>query len=264
MVEIRYQNQYEVTDLAGCTVSEARARYQEELGIPAKAYVKVNGSKIRNREEADTIINDDDRLSFGVTHRRGVYFLGALILALAVTGGVFASGFVNGSASLTGAAISDTNFAEVSLNTTGTSSIGWNGYGFFKGSLESVYPSHAASGTPVFNVDTATSGYTGDLVVTVSLGNADQLAQKYRVLALKIAMENSANQIIDINESGAADANDWVMLTLDNGSVTLFPGGSADDMTVRILSGFYTTQVKPAGTWGGAADPQLFCEVSQR
>jgi hypothetical protein len=264
MIEIRYKDQYEVTDLAGCTVSEARARYQEELGIPAKAYVKLNGSKLKTKAEGKTVINDDDRLSFGVSHPRGAYYLAALLLALAITGGVFASGFINGSASITGAVLANNNFAEVTVNSTGINDISWNGYGFFKGAVGSTYPTHSVNGTPIFNINTYDSGYTGDLVVTVSLGNADQLAKKYRVLALKLAMENSANQTLDINESGAADSNDWVMLTLDNGSVNMYPGGISDNMTVRVMSGFYITQVKPFGTWNGDDAPQLFAEVAQR
>jgi hypothetical protein len=264
MIEIRYKDQYEVTDLAGCTVREARDRFQEELGIPSKAYVKLNGSKLNAKAEGSTVINDDDRLSFGVSRIRGAYYITAMLLALVITGGVFASGFINGSTTLTGAAISDSNFAEVSVNTTGVADISWAGFGFFKGALSSTYPTHSANGTPIFNVNTFTSGYTGDLVVNVSLGNADQLATKYRVLALRLAMLNSANQTMDINESGTADADDWVMLTLDNGSVSMFPGGISDNMTVRVLSGFYITQVKPNGVWGGDAQPQLFAEVVQR
>ena len=132
MIEIRYGDQYEVTDLAGCTVREARDRFQKELGIPTKAYVKLNGSKLKGKSEATTVINDDDRLSFGVSRIRGAYYVAALLLALAITGGVFASGFINGSTTLTGAAISDSNFADVTVNTTGTSAISWSGYGFFK------------------------------------------------------------------------------------------------------------------------------------
>src|SRR3989304_1683596 len=123
MIEIRYKDKYEVTDLAGSTVSEARARYGEELGIPSKSYVKLNGSRIKSKAEADTVINDDDRLSFKVPQRRGAYFMAALLLALALTGGVFASGFINGSASLTGASIPPPNLAPVTGNGAGTGAI---------------------------------------------------------------------------------------------------------------------------------------------
>jgi hypothetical protein len=266
MVEIRYGDQYEVADLAGMTVEEAREQFRAELGIPDRAAAKLNGSKVKGSAELDTVLNDDDNLAFAVTKRNlGAYLVGALLLALALTGGVFAVGFINGSATLTGATISNSNFADVSVNTTGFTAISWSGYGFFKGSVNSTYPGHSANGTPVFNIDTKTSGYTGDLVVSVTLGNADQLAKVYRLLALKLAMYDSNNTIMDINASGGAgDANDWVMLTLDNGSVSMFPKSTGNISTVRVKSGFYLTHVFPFGGWQGSAKPELFCEVAQR
>ena len=35
------------------------------------------------------------------------------------------------------------------------------------------------------------------------------------------------------------------MLTLDNGSVSMFTAAGSDNMTVRVKSGFYITQVYP-------------------
>ena len=267
MIEIRYKDQYEVTDLAGCTVSEARARYQEELGIPSKAYVKLNGSKLAARAEAETVINDDDRLSFGTTRIRGAYLLGALLLALAITGGVFASGFINQSITLGGATSVNYNFAEVSSNTTGINALSWNVYGFFRGAVSSNYTGASVNGTPIFNLDTWSSHYDGDLTVTVSLGNTDKLSKIYRVLALKLAIFNSANQTVDINEDGSANiTDDWAMLTLNNGSVSMFPKGIAngDNMTIRVMSGFYITQVYSANWTNGTPFPDLFAEVAQR
>jgi len=259
MVEIRFGDQYEVTDLAGYTVSEARKQFKAEFGIPNKARARLNGRKVRASIEDDMILNDDDKLFFVAEKSRAPFLVGALLLALALTGSVFAFGFINGNTTLNGS-VANSNFAEVSVNTTGIASISWSGYGFFKSSIPV-----SANGTPMFNIDTATSGYTGDLVVSVTLGNSDQLAKVYRVLALKLGMYNADNTPMDINEDGTANAaTDWVMLTLDNGSVSLFPNGSANITTVRLMGGFYITHVKPFGAWGGSAAPQLFCEVAQR
>ena len=258
MVEIRYGEQYEVTDLAGMTVSEAREQFRAEFGIPDRATAKLNGSKVKTGAEFDTVLNDDDKLTFAVAKSKAAYLVGAMILALAATGGVFAYGFVNASTTLNGS-IAEANFADVSVNTTGISSITWSGYGFFKGSINT-----SGNGTPIFNIDTSVSGYTGDLVVTVSLGNADQLVEQYRMLSLKLDMGNPDGSNMDINEDGNANGADWVMLTLDNGSVSMFPGGTANISTVRVKSGFYITHVRPNGGWGGSADPDLFCEVAQR
>lgn len=255
MVEIRFRDQYEVTDLAGLTVSEARERFREDFGIPDKATAKLNGTTVKGSVERDTVLNDDDKLTFTVSRGMGAYLVGAALLALAVTGGVFTFGFINATTSLNATTIAS-NFADVTANATGSANVSWNAYGFFKGSI--------GGPNTIFNITPAV-GYTGDLVTTVTVGNADDLVKRYRVLALQLEMVDEATQtVLDINESGGAgDANDWVMLSLDNGSVSLFTDGSAS-MSLRVKRGFYITHVHPFGGWQGSATPELFCEVAQR
>jgi hypothetical protein len=180
--------------------------------------------------------------------------VGAALLALAVTGGVFAFGFINATTSLNATTI-ESNFADVTANATGSANVTWNAFGFFKGSI--------GGPNTIFNIAPA-AGYTGDLVTTVTIGNADDLVKRYRVLNLQLEMVDEATQtVMDINESGTVDANDWVMLSLDNGSVSLFTDGSAP-MSLRVKRGFYITHVHPFGGWQGSATPELFCEVAQR
>lgn len=257
MVEIRYGDQYEISDLAGQTIGEAREHFKTEFGIPDKASARLNGSKVKTSAEIDTVLNDDDKLTFAVSRSRTPFLVGALLLALAVTGGIFTFGFINASTSLSGVTLQDTNFADVSVNATGTANITWTAFGFFKGVI----------GGPnnLFDVVPA-SGYTGDLVVTVSLGNADELAAQYRVLALQLEIVNASdNTTLDINESGGVgDDSDWVMLTLNNGEVSMFTdANSGAAMAVRVKSGFYITHVRPFGGWTGV-QPDFFCEVAQR
>jgi molybdopterin converting factor small subunit len=254
MVEIRYDDQYEIADLAGQTVSEVREQFKADFGIPDKARAKLNGRKIKKSLEPDTVLNDDDKLSFAINKSKGAYLVGALLLALAVTGSIFAYGFVSASTTID-AVTFDSDFASVTVNKSDPPT--WEAYGFFKGSIDGP--------KPIFDVDTATSGYTGDLVVTVSIANADELVKAYRALALKIDMVYSDDTLVDINEDGTANAtNDYVLLTLGNGSVDMFPGGSADVYTVRVQSGFYATHIWGLGGWDGKEDPQLYCEVAQR
>ena len=257
MVEIRYGEQHEIADLAGHTVSEAREQFKAEFGIPDKARAKLNSSKVKGSAELDTVLNDDDKLSFAVAKGKGAYLVGALLLALSITGGVFAYGFINAAATLN-ADIKSSNFADVSVNSS-YSTLTWTGYGFYKGAITGP--------VGIFDIDTATSGYTGDLVVSVSIGNADALSKYYRVLALKLDMVYPNGGPLDINEDGSASAaTDWVMLSLSNGTVDMFPAGSDNICTVRVKSGFYITHVWPSGGWpaGGSSDPDLFCEVAQR
>ena len=116
MVEIRYGEQIEVTDLAGQTIGEAREHYKSAFGIPDKAKAKLNGSKVKPSAEIDTVLNDDDQVTFAVPRSRTPFLIGALLLALAATGGMFAFGFLN--ANLTLSATTHTDFASVTTNTS--------------------------------------------------------------------------------------------------------------------------------------------------
>src|SRR4030066_219678 len=131
MVEIRYGDQYEVSDLAGQTVCEARELFKTDLGIPNKAQARLNGSKVKPSAELDTVINDDDKLTFAVSRSRTPLLIGALLLALAVTG---------------------------------------------------------------------------------SLANADTLVKCYRMLAVKLVLCDSTNNLMDINEDGTINGDDYVLL----------------------------------------------------
>ncbi len=162
-------------------------------------------SKIKSGAEIDTLFNDDNKLVFAIYRSRVPYLVGALLLTLAVTGGIFAFGFINATTTLAATTV-NSNFADVSVNTTGIAAITWNAFGFFKGSI--------AGPNSIFNI-TPAAGYAGGLATTVTLGNADQLVKQYRLLALQLEMVDfSTNATLDINDDGAAGADDWVMLTL--------------------------------------------------
>ncbi|MFC1961788.1 hypothetical protein ACFLWN_01900 [Chloroflexota bacterium] len=252
MVEIRYKEFNEVTDLAGLSIAEARQQFKNELGIPDKAQARINGKKVNRELETETSICDEDTLTFAVARNRGAYMVAALLLALAVTGGVFAYGFVTASNPLTVTA-KQADFAGVTANTTGSPT--WEPYGFFKGSI---------TGGPIFDVNTHKSQYAGNFVLTVSIANADQLVSCYRVLALKIDAIDGVGNPVDVNGTGTYDsANDYALLTLGNGSVDLFMGGAADNYTIRVISGFYVSHVWGSG-WAGSPAPLLFAEVAQR
>jgi hypothetical protein len=254
MIEIRFKEKYEAADLAGMTVGEVREQFREILKIPERASVKLNGTAVKGNAEFDTVVNNNDKLTFAVSKGMGAYLVGAALLALAVTGGVFASGFINSTTSLNAATI-ESNFADITANITGSAAVTWNAFGFFKGSIPGP--------NDIFEI-TPAAGYTGDLVTTITIGNADDLIKRYRVLSLQIEMvDRATGAALDINDSGTADANDWMMLTLDNGSVSLFTDGNTN-MSVRVKGGFFATHIHPAAGWQGSATPELFCEIAQR
>jgi molybdopterin converting factor small subunit len=253
MVEIRYQDQFEVSELAGQTVSEAREQFKAEFGIPNKAQAKLNGLKVKSGAEIDTVLTDDDKLTFVVSRSKGAYLVGALLLALTVTGSIFAAGFINNTATINVGTI-NSNFADVTANAS-AGTLTWGGFGFYKGTIAGT-----GSEVGIFNI-TPAAGYPSDLVTTVTLSNADELSKVYRVLALRLEMV-VADVPVDIS---AGAGNTVAMLTLENGSVSLFTDQGDSPMTVRVKSGFYITHMRPAGGFGASnEDPQLFCEVAQR
>jgi hypothetical protein len=248
MVEIRYGDQFEISDLAGQTIGEARGQFKAEFGIPDKASARLNGSKVKSHAEIDTVINDDDKLTFAVSRSRTPFLIGALLLALAVTGSVFAFGWIN--ATTTISATVGNNFADVTANNSIT---GWTAHGNTKGNI--------SAGT-LFQID-RDSTYTGDLVISIGFGNAGDLVKQYRVLSLQLEIVQTGN-VTNVLDISAGNSANWTMLSLTNGTVDLFPYNATQNMTLRVKSGFYITQAKGTGTWGGASAPQLFCEVAQR
>lgn len=255
MVEIRYGDQYEVTNLAGQTISEAREQFRSEFGIPDKARARLNGGKVKASAESDTVLNDDDKLSFAASKSRTPFLIGALLLALAVTGGVFAYGFTTTSVTIN-ASTTGYDFASVTGNFSDLPT--WTTYGKFRGAISGP--------KPIFDINTSNSTYTGDLTITVSLANADQLSTVYRVLALKLTLKESddGTTLVDINEDSANNSADFVLLTLSNGSVDMYPDGTAGSMTIFVESGFYISNIVGGGWTSGYEDPQLFAEVAQR
>jgi hypothetical protein len=242
MVEIKYAEYFEVSDLAGQTIGEAREQYKDVFGIPDKAKAKLNGSKVKSSAEANTVLNDDDQLTFAVSRSRVPFLIGALLLALAATGGIFAFGFTNANITLTGTTQTDFVTINASMNAPT-----WDVWGIFKGDIPDG---------DLFYIKPA-DGWTGDLVVTVSLGNVGELAKAYRALALQL-------QLIDSNDGVTVlplglDQQQIVLLSLDYPTVNMFYDGTVN-MTVKVIGGYYVATHFPHN---GETSPIIFCDVTQ-
>jgi hypothetical protein len=253
MIEIKYKQNLEVADIAGQTVAETRAQYRKEFDLTGKTAAFLNGKKLNAAAESGIILNDDDKLQFKANSNHRVAFLvGALVLAMLITGSVFAYGFTNATVSLSATASSN-NYADVSANTTDP--VTWTARGLEKGKT--------GDGT-LFDVNTITSGYTGDLSVSVVLGNADQLIKVYRMLTLVIEVRDSAGDLVDINLDGLTNDSDVTLLTMENGSVTFgIDQATADVYTIKVKSGAFICNLN-AGWSAGDAAPMLYCEIAQR
>jgi hypothetical protein len=254
MIEIRYKDSLDLADIAGNTVAEARESFKKSFGITEKAFAFINGKKVSPANEADTILYDKDNLVFRLPNGRGlVYAAGALLLAMVITSGVFAYGFTNASVTLS-ATTSSNNFANVSANTS--VSLSWTARGLQKNST--------GAGT-LFDISTASSSYSGDFIAVVMLANVDDLVKVYRNLGLEIEVRNSSGNLVDINSDGICNNQDVALLTLNNGSVSLFITQTAPTVyTVKVKSGYYACNAVKAGWSPTIASPQLYCEVAQR
>ena len=241
-------------DIAGQTVEESRGLYKALCNIPDKAVATLNGKKVKASEETSTILCDEDSLTFKIAKRsKSAYLVGALLLGLVITGSVFAYGYSTASTTLSVTA-AGADYASVTANTSSTPN--WFARGLFKGST--------GSGT-LFDVDTTSSNYTGDMTVTVTIANIDEIVDVYRHLALSIEVRDSGNNLVDINGDGNADSKDYDLLTLGNAAVDLnMTQVTADSYTIKLLNGYYLTNVWGSGWTSGHEIPTLYCEVAQR
>lgn len=178
-------------------------------------------------------------MSFMKKSKRNLFLLGALALALVITGGIFAGAWF--SAANDGSITTEADFASVSATPLNITDVQGGESGNVTG------PQTIFTITPAGN-------YTGDLLVTVYLTNAPDLTSTFESLQLKVKSANQGNGL---------GASDWQLLSLDNESVIIpvtgYTGGTPFDVTVE------------GGTWHAQPDiatndPELdlYCEVSQR
>ena len=254
MVEIIYKNHSEVADLADKTLTEVREQLKEDFGIPYKAKATLNGKTVERRLESQTRLNDDDRISFTSASRKGILLIGALLLALIITGVQYAYGFI-GDNTILNVTSAGTDFVTVTANVS--SSPQWTAYGYITAG--------STGGGTLFDIDTTIANYVGDMIATITLANVTDMVEVYRYLALSIEIRDSSNNLVDINNDGEADINDFSLLTLNNAVIAMhFSQSTADIYTVKLRNGTYRSNPTGGGWSSDAHIPVLHCEVSQR
>ena len=239
MVEIRYGEHYEMADLAGRSVADAREQYKPEFGIPDKAQASLNGKGIGTKHELVTALGDNDSLTFAQKSRKGLFFIGAILLALAITGGVFAYGATTTTVDLLLTGTSD--YAAVVAEGSPPT---WTVWGKFKG---------AVTAGDLFEI-TPETNYTGDMVALITLTNTYDLVETYRVLVLEI----------EIWDQTPAQVGTTEYLTMDKGviEIEIDQSGFTSPYDVRLVNGFYITHRSP---WTvGKEDPTILCDVIQK
>ncbi len=243
MVEIRYGEHYEMADLAGRSIAQAREQYKQEFGIPDKAQASLNSKGIGQKHEPKTALGDNDSLTFAEKSRKGLFFIGAILLALAITGGVFAYGQTTTTVGLALDAQSD--FAAVAAASPTPT---WDVWGSYKGSVDTGDLFTVTPDVP--------GGWTGDMSVVLTLTNAHELVAAYRILVLEI-------EIWDSTPVTPVKVGTTEYLTMGNGEISIDITQTVNPpYHVNLSDGFYITH---KGGWTASAeDPSIFCQVLQR
>jgi len=244
MVEIRYGERYEMADLAGRSIADAREQYKQEFGIPDKAQARLNSKGIRQKHEPVTALGDNDSLTFAEKSRKGLFFIGAILLALAITGGIFAYGATADIVDLDLTAQAD--FAAVLENTVDPPT--WDVWGSYKGSVD--------TGDLFTVTPDATGGWTGDMSIVLTLTNAHELVAAYRILVLEVEIWDSAGTPVKV------DGPEYLTMGTGEISFEIDQTGFTAPYDVRLTGGFY---ISHRGGWTtNYEDPSIFCQVLQR
>jgi len=183
--------------------------------------------------------------------KRFLILLGALLIVLSICGGLFAYTYTTNTVTMdVNAPGGGVDFVAVTANNTAP--LSWTLY----------QNSYSATGNgTLFDISTLASDYTGDLSTIVYITNGHQLIEVYRIMVIDIAVFDSSNNVVDINNDGSANiSQDHAVLTLKNGAVDLIiPQTTADVYTVKVLEGYLLAK----DSWpSGYESPKLYCEVT--
>ena len=248
MVEIRHGEYSELADLAGKSIAEAREQYKSEFEIPDRAQAILNDKPLKKKLEDRITLGDEDELYFEERERsRKPVFITALLLALAISGGLFAYTWTTASVTI-GLTSATADFANVTANLSG--SITYQPFGKYRGSIPAGN---------LFDV-VPNTGYSGDLEVTVYLANLDELTQNYRFWLMRVDLQDISGTRVD--GQGISQ-----VLSLNNGQCSFYwPSSNYTAGTwyyVECAGGSYIGLPWGASGWSSTYDPVLFCEVTQ-
>ena len=241
MVEIRYRDSYELADLAGKSVAEAREQYGSEFGIPDRARVRLNDKLVKKKNEHSTELNSNDKLHFRDKNRKLPLLLGFVLLVVTISGGIFAYGATTTTVSL---ALSDQpDFAAV---VAAGSPPTWNVFGSYRGTV---------TAGDLFTI-TPDANFTGDMVVVLTVTNVHDLVDTYRIMVLEIEIFDS--QAIPVQ----VGTTEYLGLAKGEATIEIDQTGLTAPYDVQIASGFYITH---RGGWtSGKEDPTILCDVMQK
>ena len=225
MIEVIYGNNKELARLTGKSIADVRDQYKSQFDIPDRAQAVLNGKTLTKGLESKIKLEDCDELAFVERNRSRVPLLmTALLLALAITGGVFAFTYTTASATIT-LTSADSDYAAVASNSTVA---GWKPYGKVRGTIGAGNLFNVTPGPSYENV--------GDLQVKVYLSNLNQLGKNYSFFMMRLELQNALGAAVDAE--GITQ-----VLSIENGVVSFywpsenFTGGTT--YYIKALGGTY-------------------------
>ncbi len=168
-----------------------------------------------------------------------IVLLGAFLLTLAITGGLFAYAYTTDTATISATARAG-DFADVSAN----ASISYDLYGRQRGTIP---------GGILFDV-TRGAYYNGDLEVNVYISNIDELQKDYGFWMLRVALTDTANASVD--QEGITQ-----VLSLDSPFITFICDDWTETNYVNALGGTFRAFPDVHGLTG--YNPEIFIQVNQ-
>lgn len=239
MVGIRYGENYKMADLSGKSIAEVREQFKQAFGISDKAEAKLGGKRIGKKHESDTWLSADDQITFANPSRKGLFFAASILLSMVVTSSVFAYTVTTTTVGL--ALTGKSDFAAVAAASAPT----WNVFGSYKGQV---------TAGDLFEI-TPETDFTGDMVAVLTLTNAYDLVETYRMLVFEIEVWDSTGTPVQVGTT------EYLTLSKGECSIEIDQSGTTAPFDVRLTNGFYITN---RGGWTtGAEDPTILCDVIQ-
>jgi len=184
--------------------------------------------------------------------KRKFFLIVALVLAVVVSGGIFAYTYTT--TSITGAAVTAAGADLATCNKT-VSQPDWDS---ILDDLESDNITRGEVPTGDLFEVTLHPDYSGDLAVKVHLSNTRNLTKAYQYLNVKLYLEGSTE---------AGETPNYRLLTLETGLATFsLEGGGSDNRTLSVTGGGYGLNSRQPLEWeeGWTVTPELYCEITQR
>ncbi|MBA7649924.1 hypothetical protein ES703_57723 [subsurface metagenome] len=176
-----------------------------------------------------------------IKRKRLMFFIGAVLLTLAITLGLFAYGQTT--ATVTPVVSGQPDFVTV----TPLSGLTWTAWGSHVGRIPT---GDLFTITPADGADP----WTGDMSVILRIANAEDLIECYGILVFKIEIWNSNNTKLTTTEYLSLGKGGQIYIDFNYDAYTPY--------TVKVTGGNYVTH---RGGWTtGREDPTIYCQVLQR